>query len=146
MLRARKTALAIQARHPDVPLRIDRGINEILSGWQGQRWKDMAASIGRDFYARPHSPDDETILAMRDRMLGWVQRMLRRHSGQEVVGVSHGDPVLIAVAALRGVAMDAAHFRPTPYIPTATVFQLRFDAANQFLGAEMTVPHQLATV
>ena len=143
LLRARKTALAIQARQPAAPLRVDQGLHEVRSGWQGSTWTDLAA-ISHDFYANRRGPDDETVPAIRDRMLDWVRRMLRRHAGQEIAGVSHGDPVLIAVAALKGLPMEASHFRPAAYIPTATVFRLDFDREGTFLRSEMAVPHQQA--
>src|SRR5438445_12774933 len=35
MLRARKVAQAIRARHPALPIRIDQDLNEVRTRWQG---------------------------------------------------------------------------------------------------------------
>lgn len=140
LLRARKTAESIQAHHPEVRVRTDRGLMELQTGWQGRPYADLQA-IGWDFYANPQASEDDTLESIRDRMRGWRGRVLRRHPGQEVVGVSHGDPILIALADLAGAPMRLDQIRPAPYIPTACVFRLRFDEDGGFVDSVMFVPH-----
>jgi len=140
MLRARLTANTILARHPDLGrIRIDRDLQEIRTGWQGEPL-DALERINWDFYNHPRGPDDESLQMIHDRMLRWLKRVLRRHAGQEVVGVSHGDPILILVGTLRGLALDASIF-PKPYIPTAVVYRLRFSADQVCRDIQIFVPH-----
>lgn len=113
---------------------------EILTGWQGHPLHALDG-IGWDFYGNARNPGDETLGHIRDRMRRWVDRVVRRHAGADVVGVSHGDPLLIVTADLRGGAMELATIRPEVYIPTACVFRLRFDATDRYHDQELFVPH-----
>jgi broad specificity phosphatase PhoE len=144
MLRARKTAATLLDRHPELRrLRIDRDLQEIHTGWQGEPLAALER-IKWDFYNHPRSPQDESIAAIHARMQRWVDRALRRHAGQQVVGVSHGDPILILVGALRGLPLDGGRLFPTPYIGTGTVYRLEFDGSNRCRAIEQVVPHEEA--
>jgi broad specificity phosphatase PhoE len=140
MLRARKTAERIVKRQPRLErIRIDRDLTEIRSGWEGEPLASLER-INWDFYAHPKNPDDESLQMILDRMDRWLRRMLRRHPGQEVVGVSHGDPILILIGTLQGLPLDAGIF-PRPYIEPATVYRMRFDALDACREVEVFVPH-----
>jgi probable phosphoglycerate mutase len=140
MLRARKTAELVAARHK-TRVRMDRDLMEIRTGWQGEPLANLER-INWDFYAHPRSADDETIQAIYERMRRWLDRVLKRHAGGEVVGISHGDPILILVGSLRGLPLEGRRLFPTPYIRPATVFQLEFDAARQCRAIEELVPYE----
>jgi broad specificity phosphatase PhoE len=71
----------------------------------------------------------------------WLQRMLRRHAGAEVVGVSHGDPILILAGSLRGLPLVPERIFPRPYIETGALYRFRFDAQNVCREVELLVPH-----
>ena len=140
MLRARRTAAAILAQHAELArVRIDRDLQEIGTGWQGEPLEALER-INWDFYAYPRGAEDESIEAIYVRMHRWLKRVLRRHAGAEVVGVSHGDPILILVGALRGLPLDKRIF-PPQYIETGTVFRMRFDTQGTLRDIENFVPH-----
>ena len=144
MLRARKTAAVILARQPQLArVRIDRDLQEIRTGWQGEPLASLER-IKWDFYTHPRSADDESIQMIFHRMRRWVDRVLRRHPGAEVAGVSHGDPILILVGALRGLPLEGRRLFPTPYISPGTLFRLDFDAAGRCRRVEQLVPHEEA--
>ena len=144
MLRARRTAETILQRHPALGrVRIDSNLHEIRTSWEGQPLAALE-EIGWDFYTNPKQPADETLEMICARMQRWLRRVLRRHAGSEVVGVSHGDPVLILVGTLRGAPLDPRHLFPRPYIEPATVYELRFDDQASFRGAHVYVPHAKA--
>jgi broad specificity phosphatase PhoE len=141
MLRARKTAATIVAGRAELSrVRIDRDLNEIRTGWQGQP-RTSLAGIDWDFYANPRDESDESIALIHARMRRWLDRVLRRHAGGEVVGVSHGDPILILVGDLRGLPLESRQLFPRPYIATASLFRLRFDAERQVREIDLFVPH-----
>ena len=144
MLRARRTAAAVLASRPELErVRIDSDLQEVRTGWEGEPLAALE-QIEWDFYTNPRHPGDESLQAIHDRMRRWLNRALRRHPGGEVVGVSHGDPILILVGALRGLPLDRRHIFPQPYIEPGIVFRLRFDAQGGCRDVELFVPHARA--
>ena len=73
-------------------------------------------------------------------MQRWLERMLRRHAGAEVVGVSHGDPILILAGTLMGLPLDPERIFPRPYIEPASLYQMRFDAHGSCRGVQIARP------
>jgi probable phosphoglycerate mutase len=140
MLRARRTAEAVLETRPELGrIRIDRDLLEVRTAWEGEPVEALER-INWDFYTTPRHPDDESLRAIHDRMLRWLGRMLRRHAGGEVVGVSHGDPILILVGTLSGLPLDR-HIFPQPYIEPGIVYRMRFDAAGACRDIKLLVPH-----
>jgi broad specificity phosphatase PhoE len=141
MLRARRTATFILACHPELGrARIDSDLTEVGTGWQGQPLASLE-QIDWDFYAHPRAESDESLQMIHDRMHRWLGRMLRRHGGSEVVGVSHGDPILILAGTLRGLPLVPERIFPRPYIETGAIYRLRFDAEGACREVELLVPH-----
>jgi len=140
MLRARATASTILASHNALKrVQIDRDLQEIRTGWQGEPLESLER-INWDFYAHPRGADDESLQTIHARMQRWLERVLARHAGGEVVGVSHGDPILILVGTLRGLALDRNIF-PQPYLATGTVYRMRFDGQGVCRDIQDFVPH-----
>ena len=144
MLRARRTAQVILASHADLErVRIDADLHEIQTGWQGEPLAALER-INWDFYAHPRGADDESLQMIHDRMLRWLDRVLRRHAGSEVVGVSHGDPILILAGTLQGLPLIPDRIFPRPYIETGALYRLRFDAKGACRDVQLLVPHAQA--
>jgi len=141
MLRARRTAAAILTRQPELGrVRIDRDLLEVNTAWEGEPLADLER-INWDFYANPRGDKDESLLMIHTRMHRWLRRMLYRHAGSDVVGVSHGDPILILVGSLRGLPLNQSVIFPQPYIEPGTVFRMRFEANARLRDIEAFVPH-----
>jgi|SRR5579859_1178718 len=144
MLRARRTAEAVLASRQDVTrIRLDSDLHEVRNSWEGEPLHILEA-MDWDLYANPRSADDESLQMIRYRMERWLQRMLRRHAGAEVLGVSHGDPVLILAGTLRGLPLVPDLIFPRPYIATGCLYRLRFDAHGNCRDVEFCVPHEQA--
>jgi broad specificity phosphatase PhoE len=144
MLRARRTAQTILTSHPELQrVRVDSDLHEIRSGWEGEPLAALEA-IDWDFYAHPRRPTDESLQMIHDRMQRWLQRVLRRHAGSEVVGVSHGDPILILAGTQSGLPLDPRYIFPRPYIEPASLYEMRFDAQGTCRGVQLHVPHARA--
>jgi len=140
MLRARRTADIVLASQPGLRrVRIDADLQEVQTGWQGQPLEALER-IDFDFYAHPFGTGDESLQTILARMQRWLRRMLRRHAGAEVVGVSHGDPILILVGTLAGLRLDPASIFPRPYIGTGVLYRLHFDAAGSCRDVQLLVP------
>jgi broad specificity phosphatase PhoE len=141
MLRARRTAEVVLSAHPGLPkIRIDSDLLEVRTGWQGHPLAALER-INWDFYSHPRARDDESLHVIHARMSRWLNRMLRRHGGSEVLGVSHGDPILILTATLRGLPLTSECIFPRPYIPTGTLYEMGFDARGNCQDVRMLVPH-----
>ena len=141
MLRARLTASTILARHPELDrVRIDSDLHEIRTGWQGEPLASLER-INWDFSANPRAADDESLQMIHDRMMRWLNRMLRRHAGAEVAAVSHGDPILILAGTLQGLPLIPERIFPRPYIETGALYRLRFDAQGACREVQLLVPH-----
>jgi broad specificity phosphatase PhoE len=144
MLRARRTAEAVLATRSDLArIRIDADLQEVHTGWEGEPLNSLE-QIDWDFYGHPRGADDESLQMICDRMQRWLQRVLRRHAGTEVLGVSHGDPVLILASTLRGVPLVPERIFPRPYIATGSMYRFRFDAQGVCREVEFLVPHEQA--
>lgn len=141
MLRARRTAAAVLEVHPELKrVRIDKDLQEVRTAWQGEPVAALE-QIDWDFYSNPRDPADESLRAIHDRMHRWLQRMLRRHAANEVLGVSHGDPILILVGTLRGLQLDPRRIFPRPYIEPGVLYRMRFDATGNCREVELFTPH-----
>jgi broad specificity phosphatase PhoE len=128
MLRARRTADTILAHQPGIArVRLAADLQEIRTGWQGEPLHALER-INWDFYSNPRTGTDETLQMIHDRMHRWLRRILRRHAGAEVVGVSHGDPILILAGSLRGLPLHPQRIFPKPYFGTGALYRLSFDA------------------
>jgi broad specificity phosphatase PhoE len=141
MLRARRTAEAVLTPRPEPQrVRIDSDLHEVRTGWEGEPLESLQ-QIDWDFYSHPRHAEDESLPTIQERMMRWLKRVLRRHSGTEVLGVSHGDPILILVGTLSGLPLDPRHIFPRPYIETGVLYRLRFDASGACQDLELLVPH-----
>lgn len=114
LLRARQTARAIPARSPHLKLRTDRNLLEVHTSYDGQ----PLANIGDyNFYEPLAHPDDETIEMVRDRALKFARQAMRRHKGQKIAAVSHGDVVVILHANFLGLPMKLSSLRTPNFYP-----------------------------
>jgi broad specificity phosphatase PhoE len=93
-LRARETAGFIAALHPGVRVQVTPDLAEVKTGWQGTSNKIMAEKKF-NFYRDRVNPDDEDVPDVLARLLRWIDRVVRRHAGQTIVGVTHGDPSMM---------------------------------------------------
>jgi broad specificity phosphatase PhoE len=141
LLRARRTARALLAVHPELGrVRLDTDLLEIRTGWQGEPLAALER-IDWDLYAHPRQPKDDSLETISSRMQRWVGRMLRRHAGSEVAGVSHGDPILVLVGTLSGLPLDSKRIFPRPYISPGVLYRLQFDALGVCRDIQLQVPH-----
>jgi broad specificity phosphatase PhoE len=140
MLRARRTAAIVKACHPYLQrVRVDADLQEVHTGYQGHPLEALER-INFDFYAHPFGPDDESLEMIRDRMQRWLYRVLRRHAGSEVVGVSHGDPILILAGTMAGLKLHPDSLFPRPYIATGVMYRMQFDAQGTCRDVQLLEP------
>lgn len=109
-LRARQSARVLTAYHPELRVQTSRFIAEVVTGWQGRPYTELNA-IDFDFYSNPLPGEYETVEHIWDRVRLFVERVRRRHEGQTVVAVTHGDVVFVARAGYLGMPIDVISIR-----------------------------------
>jgi broad specificity phosphatase PhoE len=101
MLRARQTARILATPHPEATLRITYLLDEVLTAWQGRLHSELHAH-GFNFYANRLHPTDETIEQVWARVERFIRQARKKHPGETIVGVSHGDPIILTRAYYSG--------------------------------------------
>jgi len=109
-LRARQTVRILSKPHPNVPVRVSSLLNEVRTSWQGKPHSELEA-IRFDFYANPIGVEDERLDEIWARLQRFVRMARRRHVGQAVVGITHGDPVILARIGYLGLPIHIDSMR-----------------------------------
>jgi broad specificity phosphatase PhoE len=122
LLRARQTAEAIATHHPDAARHRSTLLHEVGSAWQGRPFASFPP--GFNTFDNHIDDSDESMAAIRDRMLRFVRRCAVRHPGQTVVAVSHGDPITILRVSLLGVPLTVPAIRGDIYAPLGSITEI----------------------
>lgn len=136
MLRARQTATILAEPHPGAPIRRASELVEVRTGWMGTPEHHMPARI--NLYEPPHSDLDETIQDVWVRVERLLRRMVRRHHGETICCVSHGDPVVIAHAGFRRLPLELESIRGSFYPQKCSVTRLVFSSDDAWPEVEYT--------
>lgn len=123
-LRARQTARIIQAQLDCDRIHISTLIAEVLTGYQGSSNSILGDKF--NFYDKLARSSDESIALVAARMVRFVERVRRRHSGEIVVAVSHADPIMILRAAVLGLPLVIDSLRGKYYPAKCSVTELAF--------------------
>ncbi|TAK24657.1 MAG: histidine phosphatase family protein [Chloroflexota bacterium] len=142
MLRARQTAAILARRHPAVPIRRARPLIEVRTGWMGALPEQLPPRI--NLYEPPHSSDDETIGDVWNRVAQFLNVVGRRHVGETICCVSHGDPVVIAHAGARGLPLTLESIRGDFYPKKCSVTRLTIANGKSIAVAYQDVIGELA--
>ncbi len=125
-LRARQTARIIATPHPHTRIHISTLLSEVLTAWQGRPHSDLEP-FNFDFYGRPLSPEDERLEQIWERLDRFVRLARRRHPGQTVVAVTHGDIAMMARSAYLRLPVEIASIRlPHIYAGKGSLTRLTF--------------------
>jgi broad specificity phosphatase PhoE len=130
MLRARQTAKIVQNYHPDAPVRVSQQLIEVKTSYQGSPRAEMQ-KIDWDFYT--HRRDgDESLDGILARLRKQLDLTLKRHHGEKVVWVAHGDPVIIFTLWGQGRPLtDIRTYKGATYIGHASVTQFVFEPGRE---------------
>jgi broad specificity phosphatase PhoE len=123
LLRARRTAAVIAARHPGTPLKQSKLLLENLHPYQGRPHADIAKIGERAYDPEILGAEGETIANLRDRMARFLQILSRRHPGGILAVISHADPLSALRLHLLGKELTHANLRQEAP-PLASVFEV----------------------
>lgn len=115
-LRARQTARILASRHGDVHVRVSSLLAEVLTSWQGHAHSELDP-FHFDFYSNPFSESDEKLEALWGRIERFVGRVRRKHAGQTIVAVTHGDVVFLVRSCFRGMPVQVGSIRMRGFYP-----------------------------
>jgi broad specificity phosphatase PhoE len=107
-------------------------LDEVLTSWQGHPHSELA-HITFNYYDNPLHPNDEDLDTVWHRVRRFITIARKRHTGQTIVAVSHGDPVMLARAAYLGLPLKVSSLRePNVYAGKGSILRLVFplDAAE----------------
>lgn len=126
LLRARQTAQALTQYHPGVPLHVTRKLLEVRTSYQGE--PNSILKPGFSFYEPKRAEDDESMEDVWLRMRGFLSMVSRRHGGEAVAAVSHGDPITILRVGLLGLPLTSASLHSVVYAERASVTEVVLEA------------------
>jgi broad specificity phosphatase PhoE len=122
LLRARQTAAAIAAHHPEAMIRRTTLLQEVGSAWQGTPFVDFATDFNT--FDNKREDADESIDDILQRMLRFLDLARERHPGQTVVGVTHGDPITILRVHLKGEPITVPAIRGSAYADLCSITEV----------------------
>ena len=96
LLRTSQTAAAIAERHSGVARVCDDRLLEVKTPFDGCPMRDLEA-LGYDVYTGVDAPFEQPQEVLV-RTLGFLTDVCKRHQGEHVVAVSHGDVILFLIA------------------------------------------------
>ena len=119
--RAHHTARAIASAH-QLDVNLDPRLQEFCLGdWEGARFEDIDLTHDRDgrLYSDPDfmPPNGESQLMVKTRMLAAIDEILHRHRDRNVVLVSHG--VALGIALSHYLHSDTTRWRDYSHLNTA---------------------------
>ena len=95
-----------------------------IGGYQGQPF----AALPQPFITEtPVHAGIESASEIRARILAWVEKMQIKHSGQQIIAVSHRDP--IAVVLLHWMGRDLAEL-PDFDLDTGNIYAIQIDGTG----------------
>ena len=128
-LRAVQTAKIIQRALQIQSINISMRLQEVHSVFQGKTFARARAANFDVFGGKEKNKASEKIEEVLARMQRFIKTTAARHEGNNVVAVSHGDPIMIVDAWFRGLPITNESIRPGPkkYIKHGEVFKLTYD-------------------
>lgn len=124
--RTKQTAQIIAEYVPSVEIIHDERLIEVGSPTQGQLIHALAQH-DFNFYHDDYRGNGESINDIINRMISAIDEFATNHSGEEIVAVSHGDPIMITRAYYKkNKTVEFKHLRSGRYIETAQGITLTF--------------------
>lgn len=133
LLRAKQSGQILAATLKPRQIHSSTKLLEIKSHFQGVPFSYIK-EIKADFFSpKNRLPDDETLTDILNRMLKFCHQIAKKHCGDNIVAVSHGDPIMILKAFILEHHVTLASIRPGPvkYIKYGESFKVTISKSNQ---------------
>ncbi|MEE9405942.1 MAG: histidine phosphatase family protein, partial [Candidatus Aenigmarchaeota archaeon] len=109
--RARMTAEEIIKHYPDVPVHFVKELRERDYGTATGKTRDEVRSYRKKQNIKKHeyTPEGaESLLHMKNRLMGFLEETRRKHKDQTVLFVTHGGVKRVMVGTLNGMPLEEA--------------------------------------
>ena len=125
-LRARQTTELLAKPHPEAKVRVSKLLSEVLTSWQGRPHAHLEEH-DFNFYGNRLHPSDETLEAVWERTQRFVRLVRKRHAGETIVAVSHGDTLMLVRAGYLRLPIEIGSIRrPNLYAGKGSITRLTF--------------------
>jgi broad specificity phosphatase PhoE len=122
LLRARQTASVIAAQSNTATVRRSKSLIEVLTGYQGSPNSILVG--GFSFYTPVKRDGDESMDDVLRRMTNFLSLVIKRHAGEEVIAVSHADPIAILRLGLEGKPLTVENLHSVVYPERVSINQI----------------------
>jgi broad specificity phosphatase PhoE len=127
LLRAQQSAEMINSHLALPSIQKADEIIEVKTSYQGRKF-DSIDDLQSEIYLKPLQKDDETIEQLTNRMVQYITQQKRKHHDKSIAIISHGDPLMALIAAMKKLPPTFASIKKThAYINHGEVYQLTFD-------------------
>jgi len=125
--RTNETANIIASYHPGVTIAYDERLLEVSTTARGKKVVDLEAEHWNFYTPKYLENGGERLSDIWRRMSTVIREIVRKHKGQEIVVVSHGDPLMVTMIKHRGKRLKLAAIRGEEYVQTARGFRMVFE-------------------
>jgi len=129
LLRTRQTGEII-AKATGIPCSPDDRLLEVRSGIGGQKEGFIENELGGWLYTSKWHKDrrGEMPQEIFDRMADFMRKKVAQHAGEELIVVSHGDPIMFLIAGYQGLPFHSREVQKLDYIQMGQYITLLFDS------------------
>jgi broad specificity phosphatase PhoE len=144
--RAVQTATAIAgACGGEIEPRDDLTEAYLCAPWEGMRWRDVRGAHAAEWARYLFRPLEivevpEDLRALAERMGRALRSIAESHPADQVVVVSHGDPLKAGVIALTGGELRELHRHP---IPTGGLVTIEYETGSPARVLERWAPRKI---
>lgn len=143
LLRAKRTAEIIQKEIKVPAITLSDHLLEIKSAYMGQPLK-VLQEIKFDVFTGPQrNKSDETLEQVAERITNFVDDVAKKHTGEHVVAVTHGDLLMTIKAVLKGMPLEVDSIRTGKgfrYVRHGEVLQVTVDDSGKKLIESVFIP------
>lgn len=130
LLRAKQSAKII-SNILNLPINYSEDISEIKSSMQGKTRNYLLTINFNIFASEENNVIGETIENVANRTQKFINRIIKNHAGENVVAVTHGDPIMIAKAIMEKLPIIINSIRPINtknYIGHGEIYMAEFNS------------------
>jgi len=125
--RARETAGIIASYHQHVTVSYDERLLEVSTPARGMKFEDLARERWNFYKKERINQGGERLSDIWRRMQHFMKEATKKHRGEEIVAVSHGDPIMVSFIKHQGKRLNLTEIRGADYVDTAKGFLLTFE-------------------
>ena len=113
-----------------LPIKYSNDILEIKSSMQGKTFDYLLSRFVKlDIFAsQKNGITGETMSGVSERMQKFIEEVTKKHKGENIVALTHGDPIMIVKAKRKKMPMKISSIRPIKgYIRPGEIYVVKFN-------------------